>query len=67
MLAVHEDSKSIKVRALRSDQFSLGLVLFELAAGKRAFERPTSAETLAAIIREDPEPLPRTCPRRCAG
>jgi hypothetical protein len=47
---------------IRSDQFSLGLVLFELAAGKPAFERPTSAETLAAIIREDPEPLPRNVP-----
>jgi len=30
----------------RSDQFSLGLVLYEMATGKRAFERPTAAETL---------------------
>ena len=46
----------------QSDQFSLGLVLFELAAGKRAFQRNTAAETLTAIIREDAEPLPATTP-----
>ena len=46
----------------QSDQFSLGLVLYELAAGKRAFQRQTSAETMAAIIRDDAEPLPATTP-----
>jgi Tol biopolymer transport system component len=46
----------------QSDQFSLGLVLYELAAGKKAFARGSSAETLAAIIREEAEPLPGTTP-----
>jgi Tol biopolymer transport system component/predicted Ser/Thr protein kinase len=46
----------------RSDQFSFGLILYELAGGKRAFERPSSAETMAAIIREDPPPLPPSVP-----
>ena len=46
----------------QSDQFSLGLVLYELAAGKRAFERPSAAETLTAIIREDAEPLSAVTP-----
>ena len=41
----------------RSDQFSLGTILYEMAAGKRAFRRETSAETLVAIIRDEPEPL----------
>ncbi|HEX5217423.1 MAG TPA: protein kinase, partial [Vicinamibacterales bacterium] len=41
----------------RSDQFSFGLVLYELLTGHRAFERATAAETLAAIIRDDPPPL----------
>jgi len=47
---------------VQSDQFSLGLVLFELAAGKRAFERGSAAETMAAIIREDAAPLPAATP-----
>jgi serine/threonine protein kinase len=46
----------------QSDQFSLGLVLYELAAGKRAFQRGAKAETMTAIIREDAEPLPATVP-----
>ncbi len=46
----------------QSDQFSLGLVLYELAAGKRAFRRDTRAETMTAIIREDAEPLPGNVP-----
>ena len=41
----------------RSDQFSLGAVLYEMVAGRRAFERPTRPETLTAILREEPEPL----------
>jgi predicted ATPase len=41
----------------RSDQFALGAVLYELATGKRAFRRDTPVETLAAIIREQPEPM----------
>ena len=40
----------------RSDQFSFGAILYEMATGKRAFQRKTSAETLTAIIREEPEP-----------
>jgi Tol biopolymer transport system component len=44
----------------RSDQFSFGVVLYELVTGRKAFDRPTAAETMAAIIREDPAPLPLT-------
>ncbi len=46
----------------QSDQFSLGIVLYELAAGKRPFARPSAAETMTAIIREDAEPLPASTP-----
>jgi eukaryotic-like serine/threonine-protein kinase len=40
----------------RSDQFSFGSILYEMATGRRAFERNTAAETLTAIIREEPVP-----------
>ena len=46
----------------RSDQFSLGSILYEILAGKKAFTRKTAAETMSAIIREDPEPLARLRP-----
>jgi Tol biopolymer transport system component len=42
----------------RSDIFSFGLVLYELLAGLRAFHRDTSADTMSAILREDPPDLP---------
>jgi Tol biopolymer transport system component len=38
----------------RSDIFSLGSVMFEMFTGQHAFRRDTSAETLTAILREDP-------------
>ena len=41
----------------RSDQFSFGLVLYEMLTGRRAFSRPSAVETLAAIIRDDPPPI----------
>jgi predicted ATPase/predicted Ser/Thr protein kinase len=43
----------------RSDQFSLGLVLYEMVTGKRPFQRTTAAETLVAILREQAEPITR--------
>ena len=46
----------------QSDQFSLGLVLYELASGRRAFQRGSAAEIMVAIIREDSEPLPASVP-----
>src|SRR4051794_13995928 len=42
---------------IQSDQFSLGCVLYEMAGGRQAFRRETAAETLTAILREDPEPI----------
>jgi TolB-like protein/predicted Ser/Thr protein kinase len=41
----------------RSDQFSLGSILYEMATGKRAFKKDTTPQTLAAILEEDPEPI----------
>jgi eukaryotic-like serine/threonine-protein kinase len=39
---------------VRADLFALGAVLYEMLSGRRAFQRDTAAETLTAILREDP-------------
>jgi len=41
----------------RSDQFSLGSLLYEMVSGRRCFERRSAMETIAAILRDDPEPV----------
>jgi serine/threonine protein kinase len=38
----------------RSDIFSFGAVLYEMLAGRRAFHRDTAAESMTAILKEDP-------------
>ena len=38
----------------RSDIFALGTVLYEMVTGKQTFRKPTSAETMTAILNEDP-------------
>ena len=41
----------------RSDQFSFGSILYEMATGKLAFKKDTMPQTLAAIIQDEPEPI----------
>jgi serine/threonine protein kinase/Tol biopolymer transport system component len=41
----------------RSDQFSFGLMVYEMLSGKQAFVRGSAVETMAAIVRDEPEPL----------
>ena len=40
--------------------FALGCVLYEMVAGKRAFKRDTNAETMTAILREEPPSFAET-------
>jgi len=47
----------------RSDQFALGAILYEMAAGKRAFDRPTAVQTLSAVIQDEPEPVSAAAPK----
>jgi eukaryotic-like serine/threonine-protein kinase len=41
----------------RADIFSLGVILYEMLSGKRAFHRQSAVETLNAILKEDPPEL----------
>jgi len=41
----------------RSDQFALGLLIYELVTHTRPFERATTAQSLAATIEDDPAPI----------
>ena len=47
----------------RSDQFSLGSILYEMATGQRAFQRASAPQTLAAIIQDEPESVAALNPK----
>ena len=47
---------------LHSDQFSLGAILYEMATGRRAFQRSTAIETLSAVLRDEPAPIAASRP-----
>ncbi len=51
----------------RADIFAFGAILYEMLAGKRAFQRPTSAETMTAILNEDPPSLSQICASHSSG
>jgi Tol biopolymer transport system component len=57
------EQASGKPADFRSDQFALGSILYEMATGKRAFQKGTGAQTLAAIIQDEPEPVAQVNPR----
>ena len=46
----------------RSDIFAAGAILYEMLTGKQAFRKPTSAETMTAILNEDPPAVSQLAP-----
>ena len=46
----------------RSDIFALGAILCEMVVGRQTFERPTSADTISAILNEEPPPISQLTP-----
>ena len=51
----------------RVDIFSFGAILYEMLSGKRAFQKPTSAETMTAILNEDPPGISKVTTNIPAG
>ena len=43
----------------RSDIFSFGCVCHEMVGGQRPFARDTAAESMTAILKDEPPPFPR--------
>ncbi|HEX8920258.1 MAG TPA: protein kinase, partial [Pyrinomonadaceae bacterium] len=56
-----EQARGIEVDA-RTDIFSLGIVLYEMVAGKSPFGGGTNHEVVAAILKEEPPPLSELVP-----
>jgi protein kinase-like protein len=46
----------------RSDLFALGVVAYEMLTGIHPFKRETGADTMMAVLREDPPPIGRAAP-----
>jgi serine/threonine protein kinase/Tol biopolymer transport system component len=44
----------------RTDIFAFGAIIYEILTGSRAFKRSTSAETMTAILNDDPPPISQT-------
>jgi eukaryotic-like serine/threonine-protein kinase len=51
-----EQARGLEADA-RSDIFALGAILYEALSGRRAFEGATAADTISAILHDDPPPV----------
>jgi Tol biopolymer transport system component len=46
----------------RTDIFAFGAILYEMLAAKRAFQKSTSADTMSAVLNEDPPEISQVAP-----
>ena len=46
----------------RADIFAFGAILYEMVMGRQTFQRPTSADTMSAILNEEPAPISQLAP-----
>ena len=55
-----------KIADHRSDIFAFGAILYEMVTGKQSFRKSTSADTMAAILNEEPPSISQIAPT-CAS
>ena len=51
----------------RTDIFAFGAILYEMVMGTRSFQKPTEADTITAILNEEPPPMSQLSPETPAG
>ena len=56
-----EQARGLEVD-LRTDIFSLGVMVYEMVTGRVPFEGATPSDVIAAILKDEPEPLSATIP-----
>jgi Tol biopolymer transport system component len=56
-----------QIASSRSDIFAVGVILYEMLTGKRAFQKATSVETMTAILNEEPPAISQLAPSLSPG